>query len=175
VNNDADQKPKWREFWLKNVRGEAFVFEFYQDNCIHVIEAAPALAEIEKLRAENADLKKTLDSVNNCKVGDVVIYHPTKIEPDEQLVLEEFNKLSSKLRAEKANEWKKMDEAKDAFAVHTTELENELEKLRAENAILREELARCAYDFKYICNQPGIAEKVNHVLNKTAVDKVRNE
>lgn len=54
-------------------------------------------------------------------------------------------------------------------------MKTEIESLRVENAILREELARCAYDFKYICKQPGIADKVNHALNKTAADKVRGE
>ena len=71
MNNDADQKPKWREWWINfdtthgvavRTRSQYEDKTFprcpdYQSDAVHVIEAAPALAGIESLRAENAELK----------------------------------------------------------------------------------------------------------------------
>ena len=69
MNNDADQKMKWREFWiccdagLNNSGYGTIDLEPDADSeSLHVIEAASALAEIEKLRAENAELKVFMDS-----------------------------------------------------------------------------------------------------------------
>lgn len=65
MSNDADQKVKWREWWILQNRCNLplRVFNCWDqatnhiepnDNLVHIIEAAPALAEIEKLRADLA-------------------------------------------------------------------------------------------------------------------------
>lgn len=46
----------------------------------------------EKLMAENEEFKKLLEKVRNCKVGDLVLYHPTD-DVDSHYVFETMNKL----------------------------------------------------------------------------------
>ena len=53
-------------------------------------------AAVEQLKAENLDLKKTLNSVKNCQVGDFIVYHPTK-DPDADNVFDTIAQLKSKL------------------------------------------------------------------------------
>jgi hypothetical protein len=55
---------------------------------------------IEQLKAENLELKNTLNSVKNCEVGDFVVYHPKK-DPDADNVFDTFKKLKSELEAAK--------------------------------------------------------------------------
>lgn len=72
MNNDADQKTKWREFWLLfHDQGAEYNFISNHEKVnlqnhvqVHVIEAAPAIAEIESLRAENAELQTKLSAAN---------------------------------------------------------------------------------------------------------------
>lgn len=48
----------------------------------------------EKLMAENEEFKKLLEKVRNCKVGDLVLYHPTD-DVDSHYVFEAMNKLKA--------------------------------------------------------------------------------
>jgi len=231
MSNDADQKPMWREFWLKNVRGEAFVFEFYQDNCIHVIEAEPALAEIEKWKREyenlfnrkfegpfdeieklRAELERERMRLAACGVAAMSNTIATAAKIDEchddynsrktkniaEQLIEVLDNLDvpsfvegarwqhsqnraalSAMKGKSGNDWKQMDEAKDAFARTVDQLnaavgqqDIEIDKLRAENAILREGLAV----IKIMTSPIGFAgcpSVANEAL--TAADKVRGE
>lgn len=65
MSENADQKPKWREWWIISDENSNLTIlyntgEIRPEPGIQVIEAAPALAEIERLRAENAILRDEL-------------------------------------------------------------------------------------------------------------------
>jgi hypothetical protein len=51
---------------------------------------------LEKLEKENAELRGLIDKIDNCQIGDFVVYHPT-VDPDATNIFDTMNDLKSKL------------------------------------------------------------------------------
>lgn len=70
---------------VKVISKEAFIL---YNEVVKVIE----YRAVEQLKAENEDLKNTLNGIKNCKAVNFVVYHPVK-NPDADNIFETINKL----------------------------------------------------------------------------------
>ena len=85
MNNDADQKPKWREWWIAQRGGLSWVFDEnippLPFKVTHVIEAAPVLNHISELEIQLDILAKALEQ-----------YSAGKLTPIATEALEQYEK-----------------------------------------------------------------------------------
>lgn len=113
MNNDADQKVKWREWWIRYDLQTVNEVESYVDS-IHVIEAAQALAEIESLHKLHDMNQTIIDGMR----GVVAMARAVNNQTPDARVTHQLKRFDAD----------KLSDYRDA----------EIESLRAENAELKE-------------------------------------